>query len=72
MLKKTSSPKIDQAVAQGVNFEVTVADIAKRNEKRAWIVAVDQFDLGIGFDGGVEVADHAVERHCDRALGQRR
>lgn len=39
MLKKRSSPKIDQAVAQGVNFEVTVADIAKRSEKRAWIVA---------------------------------
>jgi type IV secretion system protein VirB8 len=40
MLKKTSSPKIDQAVAQGVSFEITVADIAKRNEKRAWIVAI--------------------------------
>jgi type IV secretion system protein VirB8 len=39
MLKKKSSPKIDQAVAQGVSFELTVADIAKRNERRAWIVA---------------------------------
>lgn len=47
MLKKTSSPKIDQAVAQGVNFEVTVADIAKRNEKRAWIVAVCALSVSV-------------------------
>ena len=39
MLKKKNSPKIDQAVAQSVSFEVTVADLAKRSEKRAWIVA---------------------------------
>jgi type IV secretion system protein VirB8 len=40
MLNKKSSPKIDQAVAHSVSFEVTLADIAKRNEKRAWIVAI--------------------------------
>jgi type IV secretion system protein VirB8 len=39
MLNKKNSPKIDQAVAQGVNFEVTIADHARRSEKRAWIVA---------------------------------
>ncbi len=37
--KKTSSPEIDRAVSQGVNFEVSLADRAKRSEKRAWMVA---------------------------------
>ena len=45
MLKKKNSPNIDQAVAQGVSFELTIADIARRNEKRAWIVA--GFAIGI-------------------------
>jgi type IV secretion system protein VirB8 len=39
MLNKKNSPKIDQAVAQGVNFELTIADMARRSEKRAWIIA---------------------------------
>jgi len=37
--KKTSSPEIDRAVSQGVSFEVSLADQAKRSEKRAWMVA---------------------------------
>lgn len=37
--KKTSSPQIDQAVAKAVNYEVTVADIARRSQRRAWAVA---------------------------------
>lgn len=37
--KKTSSPQIDQAVAKSVNYEVTVADIARRSQRRAWAVA---------------------------------
>ena len=45
MLKKKNSPNIDQAVAQGVSFELTIADIARRNEKREWIVA--GFAIGI-------------------------
>lgn len=40
MLKKRNSSKIDQAVAAGANFEVTVADLARRSEKRAWTVAM--------------------------------
>lgn len=39
MLNKKSSPKIDQAVAQGVNFEITLAERSRRSERRAWIVA---------------------------------
>lgn len=37
--KKTNSPEIDRAVSQGVSFEVSLADRAKRSEKRAWMVA---------------------------------
>jgi type IV secretion system protein VirB8 len=40
MLKKKNSPRIDEAVQHGVAFEVTLADNARRNEKRAWIVAI--------------------------------
>lgn len=39
MQKKKNSPKIDQAVTQGVSFELTVADMARRSARRAWIVA---------------------------------
>lgn len=52
MLKKKSSPKIDQAVAQGVNFEITVADLAKRSEKRAWTVAICSLTMSLILAGG--------------------
>ncbi len=37
--RRTSSPEIDRAVAQGVSFELTLAERARRSEKRAWLVA---------------------------------
>ncbi|QDH71360.1 virB8 family protein [Marilutibacter alkalisoli] len=37
--KKTSSPQVDQAVAKAVNYELTVADLARRSQRRAWLVA---------------------------------
>lgn len=40
MLKKTtSSAKIDEAVSRSVDFELTIADMARRSERRAWTVA---------------------------------
>lgn len=36
---KTATPSIENAVSRSVNFEVTVADIARRSERRAWFVA---------------------------------
>jgi len=39
MLKKKNSPKIDETVSRSVDFEVTIADMARRSEKRAWLVA---------------------------------
>lgn len=38
--KKTSSRKIDESVKRSVNFELTIADLAKRSERRAWWVAI--------------------------------
>ncbi|HUB90284.1 MAG TPA: type IV secretion system protein [Dyella sp.] len=38
--RKQDSANIDKSVAAAVNFEVTLADIAKRSERRAWLVAM--------------------------------
>lgn len=37
--KKKDTPQIENTAAKGVNFEVSIADLAKRSEKRAWMVA---------------------------------
>ena len=37
--KKTTSPRIENAVSKAVNFETTLADMARRSERRAWLVA---------------------------------
>ena len=37
--KKTATPNIENVVSRSVNFEVTVADLARRSERRAWWVA---------------------------------
>ena len=39
--------------------------------QRARVVAVDEFDLRVVRDRIGEIGDHAVERHRDRALGER-
>ncbi|SFR90048.1 type IV secretion system protein VirB8 [Dyella sp. OK004] len=52
MFKRTSSQKIDEAVAKSVNFEVTVADLAKRSERRAWWVAFTALVMSLILAGG--------------------
>jgi type IV secretion system protein VirB8 len=37
--KKAPTARIDEAVAKSINFEVTMADLARRSERRAWWVA---------------------------------
>jgi type IV secretion system protein VirB8 len=37
--KNESTPQIDKAVAKSVSFELTIADIARQSERRAWFVA---------------------------------
>ncbi|MEP6906535.1 MAG: type IV secretion system protein [Pseudoxanthomonas sp.] len=36
---RTPSPKIENAVYKAVNFEITLADMARRSERRAWLLA---------------------------------
>jgi type IV secretion system protein VirB8 len=36
---KKDAPQIEAALAKAVNFEVTLADMARRSERRAWMVA---------------------------------
>lgn len=53
MLKKSSSSqKIDEAVAKSVNFELTIADLAKRSERRAWMVAFSAIGMSLILAGG--------------------
>jgi len=53
MLKsKSSGTKAEQAVAKSVNFELTIADIARRSERRAWIVAFSAIVLSLILIGG--------------------
>ena len=51
--KQKNSPQIDNAVAKGVNFEVSIADIARRSEKRAWTVAGISIFIVIVMLGGL-------------------
>lgn len=50
--KKTSSPEIDRAVSQGVSFELTMAERARRSERRAWIVAWCAILMSLMLAGG--------------------
>lgn len=45
--KKVSSPQIDSAVSKAVNFEITLADMARRSERRAWLVASGAIALSL-------------------------
>src|SRR5215831_7955304 len=39
--------------------------------QRARVLAGEELDLRIALDGVVQIREHAVERHGDRALGKR-
>jgi type IV secretion system protein VirB8 len=49
---KSSGTKIEQALAKSINFELTIADIARRSERRAWIVAFSAIVLSLILIGG--------------------
>ena len=38
--KKQASPAIEDAIARATNYEITIADLARRSERRAWLVAM--------------------------------
>lgn len=50
--KKETTPKIEGAVAKAVNYEVTIADIARRSERRAWMVAFAAIAMSLILAGG--------------------
>ena len=37
--KQATTPAVDAAVGRAVNYELTIADLARRSERRAWMVA---------------------------------
>lgn len=52
MLRKKSSPKIDEALAASVNYEISLADMARRSERRAWFVSFSAITMSLILAGG--------------------
>ena len=50
--RKIVSPKIEKALARAVDFELTIADIARRSERRAWGVAISAIVMALLLAGG--------------------
>lgn len=50
--KNKATPKIENAVAKSVSFELTVADMARRSERRAWLVACGAVMMSLILAGG--------------------
>ena len=51
-LKKSPTPAIERAVAKSVNFEISIADLARRSERRAWWVAFSAIGMSLVLAGG--------------------
>lgn len=51
-MKKSPTPAIDKAVARSVNFELSIADMARRSERRAWMVAFSAIGMSLILAGG--------------------
>ena len=49
---KKSSPAIERVVERSANFELTVADLARRSERRAWWVAFCAIGMSLMLAGG--------------------
>ncbi|MCP3044098.1 virB8 family protein [Xanthomonas euvesicatoria] len=50
--KEASGAKVKQSVAKAVSYEITVADMARKSERRAWMVASCSIALSIVLAGG--------------------
>jgi type IV secretion system protein VirB8 len=50
--QRPSTPKIDEAVAKAVDFELTIADLVRRSERRAWGVAFGALAMSLVLAGG--------------------
>ena len=49
---KAGTPAIDRAISNSVNFEITLADMARRSERRAWTVAICAVLMSLILAGG--------------------
>ncbi|MBB1471442.1 MULTISPECIES: type IV secretion system protein [unclassified Luteimonas] len=51
--RKLASPAIEEAIAKATDYEITIVDLARRSERRAWLVAlvaaVTALLLGAGY-----------------------
>ena len=47
-----NSPKVEQSVTKAVSYEITVADMARRSERRAWWVATGSLLMSLALAGG--------------------
>lgn len=50
--QESTTPKIDEAIARAVDFELTIADLARRSERRAWAVAFSAIVMALILAGG--------------------
>ncbi|MGY1459222.1 MULTISPECIES: virB8 family protein [unclassified Luteimonas] len=50
--RKTPTPQVESAVSRSVNFELTVADMARRSQRRAWLVAWCAVTMSLILAGG--------------------
>jgi type IV secretion system protein VirB8 len=51
-LTQPITPRLDAVVSRSINFELTVADIARRSERRAWWVAASSLLVSLILTGG--------------------
>ena len=51
-MPKGNTPSIEHAVSRAVNFELTIADLARRSERRAWRVATAALAMSLVLLGG--------------------
>ncbi|MEO8001708.1 MAG: type IV secretion system protein [Arenimonas sp.] len=49
---KAITPNIENALSQSINYEVTIVDIARRSERRAWFVAFAAILMSLLLAGG--------------------
>ena len=49
---KNSTPQIDSALAKSVNYEISLADVVRRSERRAWFVAFSAILMALLLAGG--------------------
>src|SRR5690349_20947463 len=50
--RKTNTRTVDEAASRAVNYELSIADLARRSERRAWWVAFSAIGMSLVLAGG--------------------